>query len=277
MSKNPYYNHDSKLQDLYPEGDGSFLGGGGGGGFEPTPTQMAAINSGATEDKINQIQTNANNINNKLTKLTDEGEFVYSHNGNVQTSKGFEVADDPSGSAAHVVSSKTVKAVKTGLDTAKLDKRTTGNEVYSHDGETQGALTVKTEMSSSASDSNILTEKGVKDYVDGKDPLSWNYVGILSASPGSNLTIKDDWTELLIVGRFSEGSSTYNIAQIFPKQAYTQGSPTGNVCMFGFYWNEAYNAKARIGINGTGDNRKIQVGYTDASGWTMNGYYIYKR
>ena len=62
---------------------------------------------------------------NKLDKLTDEGEFVYSHDGAVQTSKGFEVSDEPSGSAAHVTSSKTLKAVKTALDNAKADKATT--------------------------------------------------------------------------------------------------------------------------------------------------------
>ena len=37
-------------------------GGGGGGGFVPTEDQLAAMNSGATTEKINQIETNKNNI-----------------------------------------------------------------------------------------------------------------------------------------------------------------------------------------------------------------------
>lgn len=37
-------------------------GGGGGGGFVPTEDQLAAMNSGATTEKINQIDTNKNNI-----------------------------------------------------------------------------------------------------------------------------------------------------------------------------------------------------------------------
>ena len=102
------------------------IGGGGGGGFTPTQEQLDAMNSGITTAKTEQITVNKNNTQflsqNKLDKLTDEGEFVYSHNGNVQTSKGFEVADEPSGSAAHVTSSKTVKAVKTYLDLQVIDQ-----------------------------------------------------------------------------------------------------------------------------------------------------------
>ena len=37
-------------------------GGGGGGGFTPTTAQLAAMNSGATTEKIEQIETNKNNI-----------------------------------------------------------------------------------------------------------------------------------------------------------------------------------------------------------------------
>ncbi len=37
-------------------------GGGGGGGFTPTQEQLDAMNSGATTEKIEQIETNKNNI-----------------------------------------------------------------------------------------------------------------------------------------------------------------------------------------------------------------------
>lgn len=56
---------------------------------------------------------------------------------------------------------------KTETDTElakKLDKRTTGVEVYSHSDATQGAFTVKTAMSSSPTDTNMLTEKAVDTY-----------------------------------------------------------------------------------------------------------------
>lgn len=116
MAKNPYYDVESALQNLYPDGMGSFKGSGGGGGFEPTPTQLEAINSGANATKINQIATNTNNIAtntnniaNKLDKLTDTGEFVYTHDGGVQTSKGFIAGDTLLNSSAHVPSAHTVK------------------------------------------------------------------------------------------------------------------------------------------------------------------------
>lgn len=40
--------------------------GGGGGGFEPTDEQLAAMNSGATTAKIDQIETNKNNISSLM-------------------------------------------------------------------------------------------------------------------------------------------------------------------------------------------------------------------
>lgn len=47
----------------------------------------------------------------------------------------------------------------------KLDKKTTqGQSIYSHNGETQGELSVKTEMSETALDTNVLTEKATLKY-----------------------------------------------------------------------------------------------------------------
>lgn len=45
--------------------------GGGGGGFEPTETQLAAINSGIDSEKVEQIQINKNDIENKQDEITD--------------------------------------------------------------------------------------------------------------------------------------------------------------------------------------------------------------
>lgn len=43
-------------------------GGGGGSSFEPTDEQLAAMNSGATTAKIEQIETNKNNISTEQSK-----------------------------------------------------------------------------------------------------------------------------------------------------------------------------------------------------------------
>lgn len=160
---------------------------------------------------------------------------------------------------------------------AKLEKRTgSGVEVYSHSGATQGGLTVKTSMSASPSDSNILTEKAVDTELK-KKIGGWNYIGILSAASGSTLTVKDDWTELLAVMRVTEGSSNFNIVNIIPKVGFTQGSPTNNQMFIGFFWNESFNAKVRLGLSGTGDNRTVNFGFSNAVGWSINGIYVYKR
>ena len=67
---------------------------------------------------------------------------------------------------------KSTTYTKTEVDTElnkKVDKKTTaGLNVYSHTGDTQGEMAVKTAMSTTALDTNLLTEKGTKDYVDNK-------------------------------------------------------------------------------------------------------------
>jgi len=168
---------------------------------------------------------------------------------------------------------------KTEVDTEldkKLDKRTTGVEVYSHSNATQGAFTVKTSMSSSPTDTNMLTEKAVKDYIDSKG-INWNYVGILSASSGSVLNVKDDWTELLLAIRVSEGSAYYNLTNVLPKDGFTRGNPNGNQTFAGFFWNESYNAKIRVGLEGSGDSRNLKLNFSQAVGWGINGIYVLKR
>lgn len=113
-------------------------------------------------------------------------------------------------------------------------------------------------------------------YITPPNP-TWKYVGILAATGGATLTVGDDWTEMLIVSRVAEGSYYYNLVNVIPKVAFTQGSPTNNEVMTGFYWNESYYCKSRIGIAGTGTNRYVKKGYTDQTGWAVAGFYIYKR
>lgn len=88
--------------------------GGGGGGFEPTSTQLAAMNSGINQSKR----------------------------------EGYDAA---------------VEDVE-DLKTDKLDKRTTGVGLYSHNGETQSEVEVATSITGNAD--KVASDKAVKDYVD---------------------------------------------------------------------------------------------------------------
>ena len=83
----------------------------------------------------------------------------------------------------------------------------------------------------------------LKDLIDTKLNKNWSYVGILSASTGSTITVGDDWTELLLAIRVSEGSSYYNLTNVLPKEGFTRGNPNGNQTFAGFFWNDSYNAK----------------------------------
>ena len=107
--------------------------------------------------------------------------------------------------------------------------------------------------------------------------LNWTYVGVLSASSGSKLTVGDDWTELCTVIRVTEGTAYYNITNITPKNGFTQGSPTANSTFIGFYWNENFNAKIRLGLSGSGNSRQIKNNFIHNVGWVTNGVYVYKR
>lgn len=63
LDTNTYYYFDGSDWNEMP-------GGGGGGGFVPTEDQLAAMNSGATTAKIEQIETNKTNILSEQAKTT---------------------------------------------------------------------------------------------------------------------------------------------------------------------------------------------------------------
>lgn len=217
----------------------------------------------------------------KLDRRTSTGLGVYCHNGSVQGELSVKTSVASSPSDTSVLTEKAVKtyadSIKTDVNN-KLDKRTDdGLWLYSHVGDSQGALHVLPVVEDVATDFDILTAKAVKTYVDSKDPLKWNYVGLLGAASGSTLTIKDDWSELLIICRVQEESSYYNISQVIPKYAFTVGSPTGKQCFFGFYWNDNYTMKTRLGLSGSGDSQIIKNIYPRSDYWTIAGFYIYKR
>ena len=80
-----------------------------------------------------------------------------------------------------------------------------------------------------------------------------------------------------MVIRVTEGSAYYNITNITPKNGFIQGSPTANSTFIGFYWNDNFNAKIRVGLTGSGNNRQIINNFSNAVGWIINGIYVYKR
>lgn len=49
------------------------VGGGGGGGFIPTSDQLAAMNSGITEELVTQISTNETNISKQQDSTAQGG------------------------------------------------------------------------------------------------------------------------------------------------------------------------------------------------------------
>lgn len=121
------------------------------------------------------------------------------------------------------------------------------------------------------------TTSKIQDQIDAKQKKDWTYVGIMSSSRGSSITIGDDWDELDIIIRITEGSSNFNLTNIKTKNDFTQGNPTERGTFVGFNWSASFRYVARIGLTGSGTNRKLTLNWDDATGWVANGYYIYKR
>ena len=163
----------------------------------------------------------------------------------------------------------------------------TSNRIYAgkldaqgHFSETPTALNYSGTYASDASN-QLFTRTGAYNMYttlnNGKQNKAWTYVGVLGASIGSTITVKDDWTELLFVMRLTEGSNYYNVNNTVQKEAFTQGSPTNNTTFIGFTWNSSYNVAMRISLRNTGDSRNVKVDYTAQNGWNNNGVYVLKR
>lgn len=294
-------------------GAGNIAGGGGGGDvtkayvdsqdellqeqITTNKNNITNIKNGASIDSFGDVEADLEaidvEIEKKLNKLTT-GSGLYSHNG--ETQGEVQVATSITGSTDKVAADSAVKDfVETYAEPKLSDNDMTSdltNDSQFSVVDTQSKNNnrwkfsavwkwitgkIKTTMSSSPTDTDILSEKAVKDYVDSKDPLKWNYVGILSAALSSVINVKDDWTELLLAIRVTEGSSTYNLTNVIPKDGFTRGDPTGKQTFAGFFWNESYSAKVRIGLEGSGNSQNLKLNYSQAVGWVLNGIYVLKR
>ena len=126
------------VTDIYLDKDGkrTRLRIGGGGGFEPTEAQLEAMNSGIDADKEAAFEQN----------IVDTAEI----DAKVTTAEGNI----------------------TLLEEGKLNKRTQGFEVYSHEDGEQGALLVKQATSGVLADASLLTEKAISNELKKKLSLS---------------------------------------------------------------------------------------------------------
>lgn len=129
-------NNNSTVIYLDKEGERTRLRIGGGGGFEPTEAQLEAMNSGIDADKEAAFEQNIVDTAEIDAKVTTAA-------GNISL-----------------------------LEEGKLDKRTEGFEVYSHEDAAQGALLVKQATSGVLADASLLTEKAVTDELKKKLSLT---------------------------------------------------------------------------------------------------------
>lgn len=119
--------------------------------------------------------------------------------------------------------------------------------------------------------SNIQTQ------LNNKQNKNWTYVGILNPARGSYIIVGDDWDELNIIMRVSEGNNKFNLGNIRTKFDFTVGEPTNNNTFVGFYWNDTFYCNRRIGISSSGTSTRLNVNWAEENGWVLNGFYIYKR
>lgn len=153
---------EGNFTDVYLDKDGErthLLIEGGGGGFEPTESQLAAMNSGInTEKRLHYDQG--------MLELGDIAERVTEVVGNIETIEG----------SLDNKADKSTTYTKTETDNLlsdKLNKRTSGENlnVYSHIGSSQGEIEVLGAISERPKDSNLLSEKGVYDALQDRVPV----------------------------------------------------------------------------------------------------------
>ena len=117
----------------------------------------------------------------------------------------------------------------------------------------------------------------VQTQINNKQNKNWTYVGILNPARGSYITVGDDWDELNIIMRVSEGNNKFNIGNIRTKFDFTVGEPTNNNTFVGYYWNDTFYCNRRIGISSSGTSTRLNVNWAEENGWVLQGFYIYKR
>lgn len=198
-------------------------GGGGGGGFEPTSAQLSAMNSGITQAKREGYDTAVDDVSGLKTRMTTaEGDID-----NLETAledkadKSTTYTKTETDSLLEDKADADTTYTKTEVDTElgkKLDKRTgSGVAVYSRSSDTQGELAVKTSMSSTPLDTNLLTEKAINTELN-KLKYSKNS-SVIKLGNGLEIHIEN-------VTVPASGTTTKNFATAFPNNCWLiVGSP----------------------------------------------------
>ncbi|MBQ5919240.1 MAG: hypothetical protein IIW92_11825 [Lachnospiraceae bacterium] len=153
---------EGNFTDIYLDKDGlrtHLIIEGGGGGFEPTSSQLAAMNSGIDTTKregYDLAVTSVSGLDRRMTTAEDTLDAIE----NALESK----ADK---------STTYTKSETDNLLSDKLNKRTSGENlnVYSHIGSAQGEMEVLGAISQRPKDSNLLSEKGVYDALQERVPV----------------------------------------------------------------------------------------------------------
>ena len=221
---------------------------------------------------INTTKTVQTQLNEKQTAFEEAGEITILQDTiplarvNLSTNK---VSPIPASTVWSYIKSKIAGAISTVIDTNLDTRKAVVTDV-------NGKLSPGGATSTEVGYLSGVTSK-IQDQIDAKQKKDWTYVGILSAARGSAITVGDDWDELDIIMRISEGSSHFNITNIKTKNDFTYGSPTENATFVGFNWSTSFRCVARVGLSGSGTSRKLTLNWDDATGWAASGYYILKR
>lgn len=153
---------EGNFTDVYLDKDGErthLLIEGGGGGFEPTESQLAAMNSGINTEKRIIYDQGVLELGDIATRMTTvEGDID-----TIETSLDSK-ADK---------STTYTKTETDNLLSDKLNKRTSGENlnVYSHIGSSQGEIEVLGAISQQPRDSNLLSEKAVYTALQDRVPV----------------------------------------------------------------------------------------------------------
>ena len=232
--------------------------------------------SNITAEELNRLSGVTSNIqtqlNDKQAKLTPGIEMT------APTDSSYLTDVDLNTKKVHTMSMLTlwnyVKGKITGAISGLITSNLTTNRALLSNG--SGKIAVSSVTNTELGYLSGVTS-AVQTQLNDKLSKSWTYVGTLGASRGSSITIGDDWNELNIIMRVSEGSSFYNLGNVKTKNDFTAGSPTNNTTFVGFYWSNEYSCSRRIGLSGSGTSRKLNVNWVGENGWILQGFYIYKR
>lgn len=231
---------EGNFTDIYLDKDGTrtHIIVEGGAGFEPTASQLAAMNSGINTTKRESYDQAVTSVNVLDTRMT--------------------TAEDTLDALENALDSKADKSTtytKTETDTLlidKLNKRTSGENlnVYSHIGSVQGEMEVLGAISQQPRDSKLLSEKAVYTALQDRVPVVKTSGAELYCHIGSAQTTLPKVTTINEVSTDNQIPSASSVFQLVYKQnlvvydadtgydgIFTQLQVPENACIGGYIIN----------------------------------------